>query len=87
LKHIFEHFQRYEISLNPKKSFFALIEGKLLGFIVSKYGIHIDLDMIREIFEISLPHDKKSMQSFPGQINFVKYLSLSFHELFYSSNL
>lgn len=34
--------------------------------------MHIDLDRIREISEIPLPHNKKSMQSFLGQINFVK---------------
>jgi len=72
LKQIFQWCQRYGISLNPKKSFFALSEGKLLGFIVSKSRIHIDLDRIKEIFEIPLPHNKKAMQSFLGQINFVK---------------
>ena len=60
------------ISLNPKKSFFALSEGKLLGFIVSKSGIDIDPDRIKEISEIPLPHNKKAMQPFLGQINFVK---------------
>lgn len=39
---------------------------------MSKSGIHIDPDRIKEIYEISLPHNKKSMQSFLGQINFVK---------------
>ena len=72
LKQIFQHFQRYGISLNPKKSFFALIEGKILGFIVSKSGIHIDPDRFKEISEVPLPHNKKAMQSFLGQINFVK---------------
>ena len=72
LKHIFEHCQSYGISLNPKKSFFTLSEGKLLGFIVSKVGIHIYSNRIREISEIPLPHNKKSMQSFLRQINFVK---------------
>lgn len=59
LKQIFRRYQKYGISLNPKKSFFALSEGKLLRFIVSKFGIHIDLDRIKEISEISLPHNKK----------------------------
>eukprot|EP00253_Pinus_taeda_P011951 PITA_11951 len=72
LKQIFQRCLRYGISLNPKKSFFALSEGKLLGFIVSKSGIHIEPDRIKEISEISLPHNKKAMQSFLGQINFVK---------------
>ena len=72
MKQIFQCCQRYGISLNPKKSFFALSEGKILGFIVSKSGIHIDPDRIKEISEIPLPHNKKAMQSFLGQINFVK---------------
>jgi len=72
LKQIFQRCLRYGISLNPKKYFFALSEGKLLGFIVSKSGIHIDPDRIKEISEISLPHNKKAMQSFLCQIIFVK---------------
>lgn len=72
LKQIFQRCQRYGISLNPKKSFFALNEGKILGFIVSKSGIHIDPDRIKEISETPLPRNKKAMQSFLGKINFVK---------------
>ena len=34
LKAIFEKFQRYEISLNPKKSIFSMEEGTLLGFVI-----------------------------------------------------
>eukprot|EP00253_Pinus_taeda_P024756 PITA_24756 len=72
LKQIFQRCLRYGISLNPKKFFFALSEGKLLGFIVPKPRIHIDSDRIKEISEISLPHNKKAIQSFLGQINFLK---------------
>ena len=39
---------------------------------MSKFGIHIEPDRIKEISEISIPHNKKAMQSFLGQINFVK---------------
>eukprot|EP00253_Pinus_taeda_P002507 PITA_02507 len=72
LNQIFQRCKKYGISLNPKKSFFALDQGKLLGFIVSKDGIYIDPDKIKEISEIHFPHNKKSMQPFLGQINFVK---------------
>jgi len=47
LKRIFEHCKKYGISLNPKKSYFSLDEGKILGFIVSKKGICIDLDRVK----------------------------------------
>ena len=58
LKQIFERCKRYGISLNPKKSFFALDQGKLLGFIVSKDGIYIDPNRIKEISNIPFPHNK-----------------------------
>jgi hypothetical protein len=72
LKQIFERCRRYGISLNPKKSFFSLQEGKLLGFIVSKEGIEIEPSRIKVITEIPRCHNKKSMQSSLGQINFVR---------------
>lgn len=61
LKQIFQRWPKYGISRNPKKSFFSLSEGKLLGFIVSNSSIDIDEDNINEISEISLPHNKKAM--------------------------
>jgi len=81
LKQIFQRGLRYGISLNPKKSFFTLSEGNLLGFIVSKSGIHIEPDRIKEISEISMPHNKKAMQSFLGKINFVKRFVLDFSRI------
>jgi len=81
LNQIFQRCKRYGISLNPKKSFFALNQGKLLGFIVSKDGIHIDPNRIKEISKIPLPHNKKSMQSFLGQINFVKRFVPDFSQI------
>eukprot|EP00253_Pinus_taeda_P034210 PITA_34210 len=81
LNQIFQRCKRYGISLNPKKSFFSLGQGKLLGFIVSKDGIYIDPDRIKEISEIPFPHNKKSMQSFLGQINFVKRFVPDFSQI------
>ena len=71
LKQIFERCRKYGISLNPKKCVFAVTEGKLLGHVVSKKGISIDLERIKAIEQIPLPHNKKGMQSFMGTINFV----------------
>ena len=81
LKNVFKRCRRYSISLNPKKCYFSSSEGKLLGFIVSKKGIHIDPDTIQEIENIPLPHNKKMMQSFLGQINFVKRFVLDFSQI------
>ena len=81
LKQIFERCKRYGISLNPRNSYVTLSEGKILGFIVSKEGICIDPDRIKAISEIPLPHNKKSMQYFLGQINFVKRFDPNFSQI------
>ena len=81
LNQIFQRCKKFGISLNPKKSFFALNQGKLLGFIVSKDDIYINPDRIKEISEIPFPHNKKSMQSFLGQINFVKRFVPDFSQI------
>ena len=72
LKVIFERCRWYGISLNPKKSIFAMEEGTLLGFVISLEGITIDPGRIEAIKAIVLPHNKKSMQSFLQKINFVR---------------
>ena len=44
LRSILQRCHKYDISLNPKKSIFAVEQGKLLGFIVSNEGMIIDLE-------------------------------------------
>jgi hypothetical protein len=46
---IFERCREYGISLNPKKSFFGVDKGKLLGHIISKDGISVDPSRIEAI--------------------------------------
>eukprot|EP00253_Pinus_taeda_P009797 PITA_09797 len=46
-------------------------EGKLLGHIISKDDIRIDLARVQEIQEIDLPRNKKEIQSFNGKMNFL----------------
>jgi hypothetical protein len=55
LKRVFEKCRKFGISLNPKKSIFALEEGKLLGHIISKDGIKIDPSMIEAIQKVEHP--------------------------------
>ena len=73
--------RKFGISLNPKKSNFALEEGKLLGHIISKDGIKIDLERVREILKVGEPRSKKEIQSFLGQVNFLRRFVPSFAEI------
>ena len=72
LRHVFDRSRKYSISLNPKKSVFAVLEGKLLGFIFSKDKVIIDPERVEAIEKVGFPGSKKAMQSFLGKINFVR---------------
>ena len=56
-------------------------EGKLLGHIISKKGIKIDLDRVAAIQQIGLPRNKKENQSFLGKVNFLRRFITNFAEV------
>jgi hypothetical protein len=72
LRQVFERCRRYSISLNPTKSVFGVDEGKLLGHIICTDGVKIDPKRVDAIKTVSFPQTKKALQSFLGQINFIK---------------
>ena len=61
---------------------FAVAEGKIMGFFVSKDGIIIDPDRSEAITKIGLPISKISMQSFTGKINLVRRFVPNFAQIF-----
>ena len=78
---VFERCRKYGVSLNPKKTICVVIQGLLLGCVVSKHGIMIDPDRTQAISKITFPSSKKAMQSFLEKINFVRIFILSFSEI------
>eukprot|EP00253_Pinus_taeda_P016371 PITA_16371 len=73
LKIFFQRCRKYGISLNPKKSLFAMDKGNLLGHIISKEGIRIDLAQVEAIQKIDFPRSKKEIQAFNGKMNFLHH--------------
>jgi len=58
IKHLRQTFmkcRKFGLSLNTKKSYFSMTEGKILGHIVSKEGVKIDLERVEAIKKISFP--------------------------------
>ena len=51
----FKKCRKFGISLNPKKLFFSMKEGKLLRHIISQEIIRIDPKMVETIIKIELP--------------------------------
>jgi hypothetical protein len=72
LEKVFLKCRKNGLSLNPKKSLFAMKEGKLLGYIVSTEGVKIDPSRVEDIKTMSLPRSNKEIQSFLGKINFLR---------------
>jgi len=72
--------------LNPKKSLFWLEEGKLLGHIISKYGIRIDPARIKAILQIQHPRSIRELQAFLGKINFLRRFISNLAKLIRSLN-
>jgi hypothetical protein len=81
LRKTFLKCRRYGISLNPKKTQFALKEGKILEHIVIVEGVKIDPARVESIHKISIPRSKKDIQSFLGKINFIRRFIPNFAEL------
>ena len=72
LRQVFIRCWKYGISLNPAKSIFGVDEGNLLGHIISKDGVKVDPERVEAIKKVHLPQNLKALQSFNGQINFIR---------------
>ena len=59
------------MKLNPAKCTFGAISGKLLGFVVSKKEIEIDLDKVRAIQDFSPPRTQRKVKSIMGRLNYI----------------
>lgn len=65
------------------KYVFRVTEGKLLGHIISKEGMKIDLERIQAIKKIPLLINKKDLQSFFGKVNFLCIFVTNFAEIIF----
>jgi hypothetical protein len=81
LRKVFLKCRRFGLSLNPKKSLFAMKEGNLLGHIVSVEGVRIDPSKVEAIQTLSLPRSRKEVQDFLGKINFLRRFISNFVEV------
>jgi hypothetical protein len=59
LKESFDNLRKYKMMLNPRKCVFGVSSGKLLGYIVSSWGIDENLKMVEAIKQLQLPQTQK----------------------------
>jgi hypothetical protein len=75
LQETFNNLRKYNMMLNPTKCILGVPAGQLLGFIVSHYGIEVNLEKIKAILNISRPNDLKDVQRLTGYMSrFISHL-------------
>ena len=52
-----------------------------MGHIIYKDGIRVDLDRVKEIMKVKIPSSKNEVQSFIGQVNFLRIFVPSFTKI------
>jgi hypothetical protein len=67
--------------LNPKKTIFIILEGILLGNLISKDVILVDPKITKDIMQIPPLHNKKSLEFVFDKINFVTRFIPNFAEI------
>jgi hypothetical protein len=72
LRKVFDRCRLYGVSLNPKKCLFVVTQEKILGHIVCREGIYIDLERVKSINELNTLSSKEGVQLFFDKINFVR---------------
>ncbi|KAK8705215.1 hypothetical protein V6N13_048821 [Hibiscus sabdariffa] len=71
LRKLFQRLRKYQLKLNPAKCTFAVMSGKLLGFVVSRKGIEIDPDKVKAIRDLPSPSTQKEVRGFLGRLNYI----------------
>jgi hypothetical protein len=66
LQETFNNLRKYNLMLNPTKCVFGVPARQLLGFIISRCGIEVNLEKIKAILEISRSNDLKDVQRLTG---------------------
>ncbi|MCO5592031.1 hypothetical protein L7F22_046025 [Adiantum nelumboides] len=72
LTKIFKKCRLYRICLNLEKYVFMVKQGKILGHIVSKNGISMDMEKIFVIVELPRPLMVKEVQAFMGHCGYYR---------------
>jgi hypothetical protein len=58
------------VTLSPKKTTIGFLEGNMVGYIVSKNVVAIDLEKLDRISKLRIPTIKKTLQRFLGMVGY-----------------
>ncbi|XP_073290991.1 uncharacterized protein [Primulina huaijiensis] len=72
LRKSFQRMRQHELKLNPLKCDFGVKAGNFLGFLVHQRGVEVDKNKAKTIMEANPPKNKKELQRFLGQVNYLR---------------
>lgn len=68
----FQRMRKHQLKINPLKCAFGVKAGNFLGFLVHQRGIEVDQNKAKAILEAKPPQNKKQLQRFLGQVNYLR---------------
>jgi hypothetical protein len=68
LKETFDNLRKFKMMLNPKKCVFGMSSGKLLGYMVSSWGIDVNPKKVEAIENLQPPQTRKEIQKLVGMM-------------------
>ena len=71
LRKSFERMRLHQLKLNPLKCAFGVKAGNFLGFSVHQRGVEVDQNKANAIISAKAPQNKKELQKFLGQVNYI----------------
>ncbi|GKV02584.1 hypothetical protein SLEP1_g15006 [Rubroshorea leprosula] len=72
LRKSFERMRQHGLKMNPLKCAFGVSAGNFLGYLVHERGLEVDKNKARAVIEAKPPQNKKDLQRFLGQVNFLR---------------
>lgn len=72
LRKTFQRCRDTGLKLHPGKCFFGMLSGLLLGHIVSKNGIEVDMDKVRAILALIPPGNVREVRGFLGCVGYYR---------------
>ena len=72
LRQGFDRLRKHRLKLNPMKCAFGVRGGNFLGFLVHQKGVEIDENKAKAILQAGPPKNKKELQRFLGQVNYIR---------------
>ena len=75
LRKSFERIRLYQMNLNPLKCAFGVQAENFLGFLVHQIGVEVDLNNAKAIISAKALQNKKKLQKFLDQVNYLRRFS------------